>query len=69
MGDTKTFLELSKADQLALIGNILICFGGMAVSVAQLLKMSESGRLAEHAFSPSFTQTTNRENKNSYFDL
>lgn len=52
MEEKRTFRELSSADQIALVGNLLFVIGGMCVSVSQLLRLSESGRIGEQVINP-----------------
>lgn len=47
MDERKSLSELSGSEKLALFGNVLICIGGMAVSISQLLRLSASGRIGE----------------------
>lgn len=62
MDDRKTFSELSGSDKLALLGNVLICIGGMAVSVSQLLRLSASGRIGEQIVNPGQVHPGNANN-------
>ena len=52
MSEPLRFVDLPTADKWGFVGSILICFGSLAMSVAQVLRLSSSGRLGQQPVSP-----------------
>lgn len=53
MGDeNKVTTGFCDPDRWTFIGSLLICVGGTMVSVGNLLRLNETGRLSEHAPNP-----------------
>lgn len=50
--DNKVTKGLCNADRWTFMGSLLICLGGTMVSVGNLLRLNEAGRLSDHAPSP-----------------